>query len=71
MKRYGGDSPDASEVEATLIDTPALDGIERLRLLEITPTGEAPWPATLQDDELAVLPEDGLDFTYGLVEASA
>lgn len=66
-----GESPDDHEVEATLIDTPDLDGIDKLNLVEITPIGEQPWPVTLQDDELAVLPDDGLDFTYTLVEAFA
>ena len=60
-----GAAPDAREIAATLVDTPSLDGIETLALLEITAGGaEAPWPATLNADELAVLAADGIDFSY-------
>ncbi len=66
-----GASPDARDLAATLIDTPALDGIETLTLLEITASGgQAPWPATLNADELAVLADDGLEFSYRLVGAT-
>ena len=60
-----GAAPDEGEIAATLIDTPALDGIEHLTLIELVATGaEAPWPAALNADELAVLAEDGFDFKY-------
>ena len=60
-----GAAPDKRELAAALIDTPALDGIETLDLFEITAGGaEAPWPATLDADELAVLAADGIAFTY-------
>lgn len=60
-----GAAPDAREIAATLVDTPALDGIETLDLFEITPDGaEASWPTSLNADELAVLAADGIAFTY-------
>ena len=60
-----GAAPDRREIAATLVDTPALAGIETLDLFEITAGGaEAPWPATLNADELAVLAADGIDFAY-------
>ena len=67
-----GAAPDAAEVAATLIDTPALDGIEHLTLIELVAAGvEAPWPATLNPDELAVLADDGFDFKYLLPRLTA
>lgn len=61
-----GTSPDAREIAATLIDIEGLDGIAALALFEATARGEAPWPATLAADELALLADDGLAFTYQL-----
>jgi hypothetical protein len=66
-----GASPDARSIAAVLVDTPDLDGIDALALLEMTPQGLAPWPATLVDDELAVLNDDGFDFSYDLIGAPA
>ncbi len=59
-----GSAPDAREVAAALIDIEGLDGIDELTLLEASAAGETAWPATLAADELAVLPDDGLDFSY-------
>ena len=67
-----GAAPDAAEIAATLLDTPALDGIEHLTLIELVAAGvEAPWPATLNPDELAVLADDGFDFKYLLPRLTA
>jgi len=66
-----GASPDAREIAETLIDIEGLDGIAALTLFEATASGEAPWPATLAVDELALLPDDGLAFTYQLIGVAA
>ncbi len=64
-----GRAPDEREIAACLIDTPDLEGIERIELLEAVDGGERPWTRTLRSHELAWLEDDGVALAFALPKA--
>lgn len=63
-----GRAPDEREIAATLVDIADLQGIEGLRIVA---ADRSPWHGTLRANELAVLADDGFDFSYALPQAVA
>jgi hypothetical protein len=63
-----GHAPDEREIAATLVDIADLQGIDGLRIVA---ADGSPWHGTLRANELAVLADDGFDFSYALSQAVA
>ncbi|BBU33474.1 hypothetical protein BTHE68_72080 (plasmid) [Burkholderia sp. THE68] len=65
-----GVRPGEDDIAGMLLDAPDLQGIVTIALSEVIEGGgEAPWPAQLAPDELALLADDGVRIAFDIVEA--
>ncbi|MDQ6891909.1 MAG: baseplate J/gp47 family protein [Acidobacteriota bacterium] len=63
-----GANPTADDIGIALIDTPQLESIEEVEILEATDDGDRPWPGGLKSNELALLDQDPVRIEFETAE---
>jgi hypothetical protein len=58
------------DIAIALVDTPNLESIEEVTLVEVTDDGDRPWPGGLKSGELVMLDDDPVRFQFETAEVA-